>query len=266
MEEALILFQRVKSTLALTAALALWVPGLLGFYLVVAPAARLWPQKRLVLVTGFVRLLSRGVMAALSASGARFDRSGSLPTRRPILIVMNHQSLLDPVTVVLLAEPYVPAFITRRRYARFVPLISPCLRLANCPIVDPGRDSQASVATVEAAARELRHGLLLFPEGHRSVDGEVRSFKTKGLSAILCARQLPVYLVVTDGLWMAGRITDFVFNLHRIHSETEVLGPYQSPAAADEVPEFIARLRDILVARLRERRQGQHAGAGSATA
>jgi 1-acyl-sn-glycerol-3-phosphate acyltransferase len=118
-----------------------------------------------------------------------------------------------------MARPWVPAFVARRRYA------------------------------------SLEHGILIFPEGHRTLDGEVRPFRTSGLIAMLTTRRMPVYLAVTDGLWVNRTLADVVFNVHRMRGVTEILGPFAPPADAVAIPGFVDSLRDIIVGHLAQMRQ-----------
>ena len=74
------------------------------------------------------------------------------------------------------------------------------------------------------------HGILVFPEGHRTRDGEIQPFHTAGLEIMLRERPLPVYVVVTDGFWTCRRFVDFLWNMDRIDGRTEVLGPFDPPA------------------------------------
>ena len=138
---------------------------------------------------------------------------------------MNHQSLLDIPTAVLMAEPYVPRFVARARYARWVPAVSLSMRLLGCPIVEP-ENRKASLRALREAARDQPHGLLVFPEGHRTRDGEIQAFHTAGLEIMLRERPLPGVRVVTDGFWKGRRFVDFLFNIDRIDGRTEVLGPF----------------------------------------
>ena len=59
----------------------------------------------------------------------------------------------------------------------------------------------AVVAADQVARGEL--STLIFPEGHRTRDGEIGPFMRAGLRAILLRAQRPVYLIVVDGLWRA---------------------------------------------------------------
>jgi 1-acyl-sn-glycerol-3-phosphate acyltransferase len=197
-----------------------------------------------------------GIFGLLRLGGAHVRRRGTLPTATPVVIVGNHQSLLDICQVTLLAHPRVPAFVARRRYARFVPLVSACMRLLGCPIVDPRRDPAGAIDAVRRGARELPHGILIFPEGHRSRDGTIRPFRPAGLEAALRERRVPVYLVLNEGVWRVRRLADLLFRVHIIDAVSEVMGPFEPPADDDALPAFIEGLRGVLVDRLAALRAG----------
>jgi 1-acyl-sn-glycerol-3-phosphate acyltransferase len=218
--------------------------------LVVIPGTWLFPRHRFLLVGLFMKWMSAAILALLRLGGARVRREGTLPTSSPVLVVANHQALLDICQITLMARPRVPAFVTRRRYARFVPLVSACIRLLDSPIVDPKRDPKGAVEAVRRGARELPHGMTIFPEGHRSHDGEVRPFRAAGLEAILTERRMPVYLVLNEGVWRVRRLADLLFRVHLIDATSEVMGPFVPPADAAELPGFVRELRQTLVRRL----------------
>lgn len=251
----------VRGTLALLLALAAFPPMALPLRLVVMPAAWLRPAWRWGLAAWFMKAMSAWILKSLELGGARFTRVGRLPTSDPVLVVANHQSLVDICVLTLMADPYIPGFVARTRYARFVPLVSPCIRLAGCPAIDPKKDPRGAARIMAEAARTHPHGLLVFPEGHRTTDGSVRPFRTSGLLAILGARRLPVYLAVTDGLWAARRFVDFLANVPRLRGRTEVLGPFAPPEDDAELPAFIESLRARMVAHLEQMRSRTDAAA-----
>ena len=238
---------------AVLAGLLYLVGGVVVFFLFL-PAARVWPRHRQLLVTIFMKGIVSATFFMLRLGGARARRSGTLPTATPIAIIANHQSLLDILHVTLLAHPRAPAFVTRRRYARFIPSVSTAVRLLGCPIVDPERDSAEAIEAIRRGARELPHGLLIFPEGHRSRDGEVGPFHTAGLRAVLTERRMPVYLVVNEGSWHVRRFVDLLFRVHLIDSRSEVIGPWEMPEDPTQVRAFINGSREAIRERLREMR------------
>jgi 1-acyl-sn-glycerol-3-phosphate acyltransferase len=239
---------RARSAVAVASVLA-WI-GLGGVYqrVVLWPAATLFPRRRRALVSAYMRVMARVIFALLAAGGARAARTGHLPTEGPMLGLMNHQSLVDILTIILLGRPYVPWFVSRRRYGRFVPTIAFCQRLLGCPIIEPS-ERRAALATLREAARGQDHGLVIFPEGHRTPDGEIGPFHPAGLELMLRERPLPVYLVVTDGFWTCRQLADFVFNIHKIDGRTEVLGPF-APPAREHIAEFVGQMRERMVAHL----------------
>ncbi len=224
--------------------------------LLVIPCVFLFPGQRFRMVSLFMKAMSAGIFACLRVGGAHARRVGRIPTAQPVLIVANHQSLTDICQMTLMSTPRVPAFVTRRRYERYIPLVSACIRMLGCPIVDPKSDPEGSVEAIRRGARELPHGIIIFPEGHRSRDGEILKFRSAGMLSVLEERRTPVYLVLNDGVWRVARFSDLLFRVHLIDAYSEVLGPFEPPHDPAARPAFMRMLRDTLVARLDERRRG----------
>jgi 1-acyl-sn-glycerol-3-phosphate acyltransferase len=245
----------LRSALSVVAVL-LWTvgPGILMLYGVVVPAGWLMPRRRRAFVSAYMRLMSRGMLGCMRLGGARLERSGTLHTDEHSVIVMNHQSLLDIPTLVLMSWPHSPAFVTRMRYARNLPPVSTCVRLIGSPTIDPRKDPRAAVELMRRAAPEQRHGVVLFPEGHRSRDGNLRPFKSAGAEALLGAHPMPVWVAATDGFWSSRRLIDFVFNVHRIRGRTQVLGRLPAPASVDEVPALLRQAREAIEAAIQRMR------------
>jgi 1-acyl-sn-glycerol-3-phosphate acyltransferase len=246
----------LRSSVSLVLAL-LWILaiGCVLLYPLVLPASLLLPGRRKWLVSRFMKITCHGISGLLWAGGARLQRVGSVATAQPVLVLMNHQSLLDIVTATLMGQPYVPAFVTRRRYARFVPVVSTTVRLLGCPVVDPKRDPRGAVRVMSEAGRSEDKGILLYPEGHRTLDGEIRPFRTAGALAILSARRLPVTLVVTDGYWGSRRLADFVATCGALRGRTEVVGTFTPPEREEDLPAFLEEMRGHMVAHLHEMRK-----------
>lgn len=222
--------------------------------LLVLPAVFCFPRQRFRLVSLFMKAMSAGILALLRLGGGRARRVGRFRSPEPVLVVANHQSLTDILQMTLMATPGVPAFVTRRRYERYVPLVSACIRLLGCPIVDPRKDPAGSLKAIRRGARELPYGLMIFPEGHRSRDGAIRAFRAAGLLAILEERTLPVYLVLNEGAWRVARFSDLLFRVHWIDAYSEVMGPFAPPADPAERAAFVRGLQETLVGRLAELR------------
>ena len=119
------------------------------------------------------------------------------------------------------------------------------MRMLGCPIVDPQRDARGALRAAAEAARRQLHGLLVFPEGHRSRDGEMLPFRARGMGRCCASGRLPVYLVV-ERRALDARAASWtsLFNVDRDARRTEVLGPFLPPeddAALDGVHRDAAR-------------------------
>jgi 1-acyl-sn-glycerol-3-phosphate acyltransferase len=254
------LLRGVRSLLSVLLVALLFLLASPVLRLIVLPWAWLFPGQRFRLVSLYMKGMSGGILALLALGGARSRRVGTVPTGEPVLVVANHQSLVDILQITLLSRPRVPAFVTRARYGRFVPLVSACVRLLGSPVIDPKADPRGAVEAIRESVRRLPHGMLIFPEGHRSTDGEIRPFRGSGIEAILTEKRLPVYLVLNEGVWRVRRLADLLFRVHLIDAVSEVSGPYDPPVDPAALPAFVQGLRQTLVARLDELRREPSTG------
>jgi 1-acyl-sn-glycerol-3-phosphate acyltransferase len=255
------LLRTLRGAAAFLATMA-WMGGpcAVVLYPFALPLGALLRSRRRTIVSLYMRFVVRGILFFFRLGGARFSWSGRLPTSEPCLIVGNHQSQIDILIATMMGDPYVPAFVPRARYTHwYIPLVAPSIWMLECPVVDPKRDAKGAIEAMRRAARANRHGILVFPEGHRSLDGEVRPFRSAGTVACLEARRVPVYLLVTDGYWKGRRLIDFLANVPRLDGHTEILGPFDPPADDAALPAFVEGLRDRIVARLAERRRANAA-------
>jgi 1-acyl-sn-glycerol-3-phosphate acyltransferase len=187
--------------------------------------------------------------------GARFSAIPRIPGEADVLVLMNHQSLMDIPLVVEAIQGTYPRIVTRARYARGKPLISHMVRLYQYPTVEQGATVRGQVAALGEAARNTSVPMVIYPEGTRTRSGEIGAFRTLGLRTLLAARPWQVWIMVTDGAWEAARLTEFVANVSRIRGRAAVMGPFASPAPDEDVDAFIVALRERMreaLARLRE--------------
>jgi long-chain acyl-CoA synthetase len=140
----------------------------------------------------------------------RVDMSGTdlLPTSGAFVISPNHQSYFD-VFLLVAALPYrvfrTLFFVGASEYFQ-TRLTRWLARQLNVIPVDP---DASLVPAMQAGAFGLRHHkvLVLFPEGERSIDGTVRTFK-KGAAILAEHLDVPIVPVAIDGayeLWPRNR-------------------------------------------------------------
>ena len=247
--------QRLKNALAATGGVMLIVGCGLFQRLVLWPAIILVPSRRDAWVSRYMRWTAARVFDLIGLAGARFDFDTCVPSSQPTLVVMNHQSLLDIPAAILMCEPFYPLFVTRRKYGRFIPLVSPLLRIARAPLIDPERSPKEAIADLGDSARQLEHAMLIFPEGRRTDDGEIGRFHLGGVRAIIRERRVPVYLIITDGFWHCRTFIDVANTLRQVRARGVALGPFQPPADESELTSFIAGLRERMIGELHKLRE-----------
>lgn len=133
----------------------------------------------------------------------RFRATGleNLPHEGGYLISPNHQSYLDAF-LLCSALPFRTVrmlfFVGASEYFA-TPFRRRIARLLHIAPVDPDTNL---VRAMQAGAFGLSHGkiLILFPEGERSIDGEVKKFK-KGAAILSLQLQVPAVPVALDGVF-----------------------------------------------------------------
>jgi 1-acyl-sn-glycerol-3-phosphate acyltransferase len=240
---------RLRGALSLFTVAILFLVTDLIQRIIVAGMVRLRPGSRDQILCGWMRLLARlSLRTAVQAiGGARIETIPVLEGRPGTLILMNHQSLLDIPLAALAVRDRAPLIVTRRRYARGIPLVSHMLRLYDMPLVDPGSRTRDQFDRLVEVARTAERPLLLFPEGHRTRDGEIRPFKKGGLEAILAQRSWQTYLFVADGFWRCGRLADYVARIGSVRGKMRCLGPFTFDAATESAADFSERMRTEMV-------------------
>ncbi len=140
---------------------------------------------------GFTYAVSRQLAA--TAHGVFFpgEVAGleNLPARGGFLLAANHASFLDP-PLIGCHVPRQIAYFARKTLWRGG-FASWWLDTVGCIPVD--RDGGSDVGALKRVLRALAagHGLILFPEGTRSPDGELQASKA-GVGLIACRAQVPV--------------------------------------------------------------------------
>lgn len=120
-------------------------------------------------------------------------RSGA----RPAVFIGNHTSLFDP-PLLISTLPSRPVFVAKKELAR-VPFLGWVIWLADFIFIDRKRRKSALRSLTDAAVR-IRGGqsLAAFPEGTRSVTGELMSFK-KGIFALAFKAGVPIVPLAIHG-------------------------------------------------------------------
>ena len=189
-----------------------------------------WWQRRLAIVLiGSVRMVG----------GGRFRSLPTIPSCPGVLILMNHQSLLDIPLANLLLEDGYPRIVTRKRYSRGIPLISHMIRLYEYPVVDSNTSVKGHFETLRKVALSSEAPVLIYPEGTRSLDGQLLPFRKGALNVLLRNRTWMVYLAVADGVLPCGQLSTILKGVHEVNCRVRVLGPFDSPADSENILDWL---------------------------
>ncbi|MCP4308693.1 MAG: 1-acyl-sn-glycerol-3-phosphate acyltransferase [bacterium] len=234
------------------------IPFLVGFGLTlvvfepIARIARLFGLRPMEVTMG---VMQRILLVVFRVGGTRLhvERSPQVLPRTAYIIVSNHQSLFDiPIFGGLLFSNY-PKYISKRELGRWLPSVSFNLTHGGNAIIDRGDPVQARAAIRELgeAAQDRNVAVVIFPEGTRSRDGRLKSFRLGGLTELLeAAPSLPVVPTTIDGAWELLR-----YKLFPIPFGTKVKVRFSDPLPRqeDEDPtELLRQAHDIIQGTLLE--------------
>jgi 1-acyl-sn-glycerol-3-phosphate acyltransferase len=127
-----------------------------------------------------------------------------VPATGPVLLVANHSSALDPPLVGGAADRPLSFLAKAELFA--IPGFGWLIRALNAR---PLRRGEADASALRDALRLLREGraLLIFPEGTRGPEGELRPAKAGAamLAVLSGAAVVPVYIRGSGAAWPKGR-------------------------------------------------------------
>jgi len=156
------------------------------------------------LLVGDISLLYRVGMwitnAGVRAAGIGIEVSGheNIPSGRSCIFMCNHVSNLDPPVLL----PLLPgrSSVLLKKELMNIPILGRAMRMADFVPVERGSRRDAAKASVDAAAEALRSGLniVVFPEGTRSRDGRLSTFK-KGPFFLAEQTQAPIIPIALSG-------------------------------------------------------------------
>lgn len=140
-------------------------------------------QKRTVEILNYLLIKSLIIVG----STPKFRGFEKLPAGKPLIIVSNHQSQYDIPPVVVGFRKHYPKFISKIELGKGIPSISYNLRKGGSALIDRKNRGQAIKEIIKLGKQieEHNYSACIFPEGTRSKDGKVKSFKVGGLGTLL---------------------------------------------------------------------------------
>lgn len=125
------------------------------------------------------RTWARGLLASAGMTDLIVKGVEVLYSGEPYIVMSNHESHLDPPSLILGSERPL-GFLTKQEL-KWIPFFGWALEATGHVFVDR-RNKARSHESIDRAAAKIAEGrcVLVFPEGSRSVDGEMLPFKKGG--------------------------------------------------------------------------------------
>ena len=176
------------------------------------------------------------------------------------LIMSNHQSLMDiPLYMRFLDGPRL-RFVAKAELGRGIPLISLMLRgNGHCLVKRSGSPSQAMHALDQFAGRVKDNNWIpvIFPEGTRSVDGNLGTFHAAGFRRFLDRAPMPVAVCAIDGGWRVGTLKGIRQHMRSGSYRVKVLKIYPAPTSKAEQVAILEEGKTLIEAQLVEWRSAE---------
>ncbi|OFZ47346.1 MAG: hypothetical protein A3D92_18615 [Bacteroidetes bacterium RIFCSPHIGHO2_02_FULL_44_7] len=144
----------------------------------------------------FISFWAKTVITVCPMMTVRLDGAEHLKRGETYIFVANHQSIADILAVLHLRHPF--KFVAKQELF-WIPFFGWSLFLSGyMPIARGSKTSGRAV--LERASHYLKRGVsvLLFPEGTRSLDGELRDFKP-GAFKLAAEEGIPIVPIIIDG-------------------------------------------------------------------
>lgn len=138
-----------------------------------------------------------------------FKNKYDLPTNRPIIFAANHQSMYDIPSLIWFLRKHSAKFISKIELAKGIPSISINLRLGGGANIDR-KDNKQAISEIIKLGRRMKENnwsTVIFPEGTRAKDGQVKTFQFGGVATIL--KVVPNALVVPIAIENSWKIVRF---------------------------------------------------------
>lgn len=153
-----------------------------------------------------IAVVQRILLWCFLPSGIRIkvDRHPSVEGHKGYIFIANHQSLLDvPIFGGLLMTNF-PKYVGKIELGRGLPLVSYNMRHAGNVLIERGSGMEAieQIQEFGRVCQERGVAPVIFPEGSRSRDGQLKPFRPGGTVALMqAAPEMMVVPTTIDGSW-----------------------------------------------------------------
>jgi len=224
---------------------------LIGFF-ILFPVTLLRGDHARKLIHWSAILWARSIIAVTPVWKMRAEGLQTIDQKKTYLIVCNHQSMLD-ILIVAAKLPVLFKFLAKKELFD-IPFLGWHMKLAKYIPVDRSNRTSRHQALIDLSAWLSKGAsVLFFPEGTRSIDGEIHEFRP---AAFKLAREAGVEVlpVVVDGTGDALPKHSWLLKKH-VEFRLSVLPSVPMKDVTDDEIEVVQeRVRDAMIQKLKELR------------
>lgn len=144
-----------------------------------------------------------------------FIHQQELPADRPLIFVANHQSMYDIPGIIWYLRKYHVKFISKIELTKGIPSISFNLKYGGGANINR-KDSKQAVSEIIRLGRRMKAhnwSAMIFAEGTRAKDGQIRPFQVGGIATLLkAAPNALIVPIAIENSWKIVRYGSFPLN------------------------------------------------------
>ncbi len=192
-----------------------------------------------------VALLNLCLLRCTHVLGTRytFINPHNIPTDRPAIIVLNHQSMHDIPPIIWYMRKHHPKFVSKMELGKGIPSVSYNLRHGGSVLINrkDSRQSLTEIAKLGGYIEKYKRSAVIFPEGTRSKNGQPKKFHTTGLKVLL--KKAPSALIIPISInnsWKMLKYGKFPYGIGN-HISFEVHKPLENKGDVEVLIEKIEK-------------------------
>ena len=145
-----------------------------------------------------------------------FNNPHKIPTDKPLILVLNHQSMNDIPPIIWFMRKHHPKFVSKIELGKGIPSVSYNLKHGGSVLIDRKDSKQAlvQIAKLGKYIEKYNRSAVIFPEGTRSRDGHPKKFQPTGLKILM--KNAPSALIVPISInnsWKMLRYGKFPYGI-----------------------------------------------------
>lgn len=170
-----------------------------------------------------------------------FVRPDEIQLPDTFMIIANHQSIQDIPLLIWSFPNHDLRFTAKSSLFKWIPMVSIMLRIQKHGKVNRKGGAAETMKTIERVARKAEDGYcpVIFPEGTRSKDGEIKTFHQGAVRKVLSVAPVPVVSVAIEGGWRVGDVKNLVKNMENFTYRVKILNVYDAPDSKQGIQNII---------------------------